>query len=211
MLSVKLNHKYVKEILTQEKQAKDFWIKIKDGAEDIVPLIMDATFEPTLFDFWMLLVYFKIPSVFVSKNPIAYNAKRIFVCYTNDEGTIEPGQKLVFIDVYKAYKLISRKKTSYVSLTKENILHSVENCTHLEPPTDVYEYVRKYPEYKLKVIKSKEKILGITSKSVNKRGGKRNGEYGNQKYTQKRGRNKRKNKSMYSYISKTLKQRTFNK
>ena len=125
LLSVKLNHKYVKEILTQEKQAKEFWIKIKDGAEDIVPLIMDATFEPTLFDFWMLLVYFKIPSVFVSKNPIAYNAKRIFVCYTNDEGTIEPGQKLVFIDVYKAYKLISRKKTSYVSLTKVDILHSV--------------------------------------------------------------------------------------
>ena len=210
LLSVKLNHKYVKEILTQEKQAKEFWIKIKDGAEDIVPLIMDATFEPTLFDFWMLLVYFKIPSVFVSKNPIAYNAKRIFVCYTNDEGTIEPGQKLVFIDVYKAYKLISRKKTSYVSLTKEDILHSVENCTHLEPPTDVYEYVRKYPEYKLKVIKSKEKILGITSKSVNKRGGKRNGEYGNQKYTQKRGKNKR-NKSacLYAQVSKTLKQRNF--
>jgi len=207
LLSVKLNHKYVKEILTQEKQAKEFWIKIKDGAEDIVPLIMDTTFEPTLFDIWMLLVYFKIPSVFVSKNPIAYNAKRIFVCYTNDEGTIEPGQKLVFIDVYKAYKLISRKKTSYVTLTKEDILHSVENCIHLEPPTDVYEYVRRFPEYKLKVLRSKEKIVGNTSKSANKQGGKRNKGNG----TQKRNKNKRKNKSahLYARVSKTLKHRNF--
>ena len=124
------------EVLKEEAQFDAN--QLQDGSMNFEQMILQDGFVAINFDLWLLLVHYKIPSLFISSKPIPetrFNSNE-FICYT------EPGvTKYIFIltpamyrrtpTLLPQYKLImnGEKATIDISILKDSkCVSSIENA-----------------------------------------------------------------------------------
>ena len=89
--------------------------QLKDGTMNFTQMIMNDGFKPVNFDLWLLLVRYKIPSIFISNKPISetrFNHNE-FVCYKGD------GAEYVFIITPGMYRRTNNKLPEYKMIVDE--------------------------------------------------------------------------------------------
>ncbi len=171
--------KNVIKILNSENQSKKGVALVKSGAMKISDMILSEDYYPVIFDLWLLLNHFKIPSMFISTLTIPeaerFENKKMFIAYDS------PDKKYVFINVpamhrnwttLPVYRLISKQTKSDVlarDLTTSDVLVSISNCV-VEPhsPIAIEQYVQNYNPYKNPYIPVAQKKLELnkTKKQV---------------------------------------------
>ena len=124
------------EVLKEEAQFDAN--QLQDGSMNFEQMILQDGFVAVNFDLWLLLVHYKIPSLFISSKPIPetrFNSNE-FICYTEPDVT-----KYVFIltpamyrrnpSLLPQYKLIvdGEKATIDISILKDSeCFSSIENA-----------------------------------------------------------------------------------
>ncbi len=157
--------KNIMQILIKEIQNKTEIVFVKSGMKQMSDIILTNTFYPVLFDMWLLLNYFKIPSMFISSLIIPeahqFANQKMFVCYQQD--SLNP--QFVYINVpsmhhnrvtFPVYRLIAKNKDNNknlkaIDLKPADILLPVSSCRIQPPPQiTIVEYVKNYvpPNYK---------------------------------------------------------------
>jgi hypothetical protein len=120
---------------TNVSKIADIWIEqgkvdegtdIKTGSLNLLEIIISETYYITNFDMWLLLEYFKIPSIFISTFHIPETRYKDFqfVCYSEDVGR---NDSYVFI-VVPAFKDI--KNLSYKIIVKTDNSNDTDNDTY---------------------------------------------------------------------------------
>jgi len=159
--------KNIIKILTKELQNRKELDFVKNEMKSMSDIILSPTFYPVLFDMWILLDYFKIPSMFISTLNIPeahqFANKKMFVCYQADKKS-----PLVYINVpamshnvvhFPIYRLLAKDiKNNNKDLLKvttdlkpADIAFPVSSCNIQPPPQlTIADYVKNYvaPNYK---------------------------------------------------------------
>ena len=159
--------KNIMQILMKEIQNKTEIQFVKSGMKQMSDVILTNTFYPVLFDMWLLLNYFKIPSMFISNLIIPeahqFANQKMFICYQQDSLQ----QQFVYINVpsmnhnrvtFPVYRLVAKNKNNNknlkaIDLKPADILLPVSSCRiQPPPPITIVEYVTNYmpPNYKYK-------------------------------------------------------------
>jgi hypothetical protein len=135
--------------------------QLQDGTITFEQMILQDGFIAINFDLWLLLVHYKIPSIFISSKLIPetrFNAKE-FVCYTEDSVN-----KYVFIltpamyrretTLLPKYKIIVDNENININLDKlnqENCFDDIENAFRkyitIEDYLDIQFYLPKTTKY----------------------------------------------------------------
>jgi len=135
------------DILKEEHQLDV--LLIEEGVLNFERMIIHDGFKPVNFDIWILLVHYKIPSIFLSHtliNETRFN-RHEFVCYSDSDTT-----KYVFIVVPAMFKrpetnipkykiILNNNKKMLISLTSMQKHCNANITTALESITDIEHYI----------------------------------------------------------------------
>ena len=135
--------------------------QLQDGTITFEQMILQDGFIGINFDLWLLLVHYKIPSIFISSKLIPetrFNAKE-FVCYKEDNVNkyvfiLTPGMYRREINLLPKYKIIVDNENININLDKLNkeiCFNDIENALKkyitIEDYLDVQFYVPRTTKY----------------------------------------------------------------
>ena len=186
LMTTENDFKQIVKILTTDRQNKLLVAQLKNKNITIDHIILDKNFYPVLFDMWLLLDHYKIPSIFISSVNIPeadkYDNKKMFICYQDDSN------KYSFINVpamylnhlsFPVYRLIVNQKNNgqknmdlpfeATNINKNNVLLPISTCSNQPAPfVSVINYVQSFvvPKnlYQVKAIKKTIKKRSSSSK-----------------------------------------------
>jgi hypothetical protein len=163
-----VNKKNVMKILLKDFQDRKEVDFVRNEMKQMRDVILLPTFYPVTFDLWLLLDYFKIPSVLISNLNIheahQFANKKMFICYQdNRESRVSKTKDFVYIRVppmshnvvhFPKYHLITKDTKTAIAiddLKPADIVFPIASCSIQPPPQiTIADYVKNYvsPNYK---------------------------------------------------------------
>jgi hypothetical protein len=125
---------------------EESWIDItliQAGVLTFEQMIIDETFIAVNFDLWLLLVYYKVPSIFISSKNIPetrYNYHE-FVCYTKDNN-----KNFTFILTPAMYKKVDKKLPEYKIIVgeRDTFIIDIDNLKERECINNIENAIKNY-------------------------------------------------------------------